>query len=94
MLALYNTVWISQPQATLRVTFLNHTFFTLGGEEASALVEARLILPQWTQKFPNSAFFLFLSGRLETLCGKFDDVSLRPALNDEIYIVVLILLAF
>uniref|UniRef100_A0A5K3EJ90 Tetratricopeptide repeat (TPR)-like superfamily protein n=1 Tax=Mesocestoides corti TaxID=53468 RepID=A0A5K3EJ90_MESCO len=41
------------------------------GDEISALEEARRILPSCMKKAPDSAFFLFLNGRLETLCGNF-----------------------
>ncbi|EUB56265.1 Tetratricopeptide repeat protein 39B [Echinococcus granulosus] len=41
------------------------------GDEGAALADARGLLPIWMTKCPNSAFFLFLRGRLATLSGDF-----------------------
>ncbi|VDL90769.1 unnamed protein product [Schistocephalus solidus] len=44
----------------------------VGGEEASALTEARLMLDNWSSAASGSAIFLFLAGRLELLSANFD----------------------
>ncbi|KAM7533182.1 hypothetical protein Aperf_G00000119735 [Anoplocephala perfoliata] len=41
------------------------------GDEVAALADARELLPQWIKKYPTSAFFSFLNGRLAQVSGDF-----------------------
>nr|CDS33140.2 tetratricopeptide repeat protein 39B [Hymenolepis microstoma] len=41
------------------------------GDEVTALADARKLLPSWIEKFPNSAFFTFLRGRLAQITSDF-----------------------
>ncbi|KAM3183630.1 hypothetical protein ACTXT7_009965 [Hymenolepis weldensis] len=41
------------------------------GDEVTALADARELLPAWIKKFPTSAFFTFLNGRLAQLTSDF-----------------------
>uniref|UniRef100_A0A0R3VT10 Tetratricopeptide repeat protein 39B n=1 Tax=Taenia asiatica TaxID=60517 RepID=A0A0R3VT10_TAEAS len=45
------------------------------GDESIALEDARGLLPIWMKKSPNSAFFIFLRGRLAALSGNFREAK-------------------
>ncbi|KAL5965505.1 Tetratricopeptide repeat protein 39B, partial [Taenia solium] len=45
------------------------------GDESIALADARGLLPIWMKKSPNSAFFIFLRGRLAALSGNFREAK-------------------
>ncbi|VDK71695.1 unnamed protein product [Dibothriocephalus latus] len=47
----------------------------IGGDEASALAEARHMLDEWSTTASGSAIYLFLAGRLELLCANFDPLA-------------------
>lgn len=50
-------------------------FFAIVGDEVMALADARVLLPEWIKRFPTSAFFTFLNGRLAQLTGNFPEVG-------------------
>ncbi|KAL5104378.1 Tetratricopeptide repeat protein 39B [Taenia crassiceps] len=45
------------------------------GDESVALEDARGLLPLWMKKAPNSAFLIFLRGRLAALSGSFQEAK-------------------